>query len=99
MDIDFIADAIGKIGFPVLVCLGLFWYVLRLTKQHKEMENKIAEALATLRTEINNTMGAKIDTVCGKIDTVERVTTATISMVQENINAKKGENNGTVYHT
>lgn len=86
MDITFIADAISAIGFPVLVCVCLFWMVLKLQKQHRQSE-------AELTAEIHN-LGGKIDAVCAKIDTVERVNTATIQMAQDKLNAVNNTNGG-----
>ena len=45
MDYDIIMQAITTVGFPIVVCAALFWYIYKKDEQHhKEVE--------TLRTTI-----------------------------------------------
>lgn len=36
MDIDMIVNVIQTLGFPIAVCIALFWYVNKQTETHKE---------------------------------------------------------------
>ena len=36
VDIGTISTLVGSVGFPVALCLGLLWYLLKLQQTHKE---------------------------------------------------------------
>lgn len=36
MDYDIIINAISTLGFPIVVCAALFWYVNKQNENHKE---------------------------------------------------------------
>lgn len=36
MDPDIIIDAISTLGFPIVVCAALFWYINKQNENHKE---------------------------------------------------------------
>lgn len=69
-----IAQLIATIGFPIVACIGMGWYVKYQTdnytsevkdmqKEHKEEINKVTEALN------NNTIA--LQKLCDKIDNKE----------------------------
>lgn len=71
MDFNMIIAAIGSLGFPIIACLALGWYVKYMTdnsntrmdniqKEHKEEVTKMTEALQ------NNTLA--IQRLCDKLD-------------------------------
>lgn len=43
MDYDIIMQAITTVGFPIVVCAALFWYIYKKDEQH----HKEVEALRT----------------------------------------------------
>ena len=45
MDITAITTLITTVGFPVVVCLAMMYYVKYLNDQHKEEIDKLSEAL------------------------------------------------------
>ena len=45
MDIQSITTVITTVGFPIAVCLILFWYINKIQEQHKAETDKLAEAL------------------------------------------------------
>ena len=36
VDIGTISTLIGSVGFPVALCIGLLWYLMKLQQTHKE---------------------------------------------------------------
>ena len=42
---DRIMEIVERFGFPVLVCGALFWYLVKLEKQHKEEMDAMRIAL------------------------------------------------------
>lgn len=45
MDVQSITTVITTVGFPIAVCLILFWYINKIQEQHKAETDKLAEAL------------------------------------------------------
>ncbi len=45
MDMNVIIQAITSVGFPIVMCLMLMWYVREISSKHKEESDKFAEAL------------------------------------------------------
>lgn len=56
MDLNIIMTLVGSLGFPIVACIGLGWYVKYMTdtnrsdmtelrKEHKEEMTKMTEAL------------------------------------------------------
>lgn len=63
MDANTIVTLVGSLGFPIVCCFALFWFITKLTSQHKEEIEKLREAID------NNT---KVMTeVLGKLDSKE----------------------------
>lgn len=45
MDAQAVINAIGTVGFPIVMCLILVYIVYKMNEQHKEEMNKMNEAL------------------------------------------------------
>ena len=45
MDIPTLTTLIGSLGFPIVCCAALFWYMTKNMEQHKEEMNKMSEAI------------------------------------------------------
>ena len=71
MDINGIIQLVGSLGFPIVACIGLGWYVKYQTdlnhkevnemrKEHQDEINKVTEALQ------NNTLA--LQKLCDKLD-------------------------------
>lgn len=58
-----IIQAISTVGFPIVMCLVLLYYVYQLTSQHKEETEKFTNAL--------NTNTLVLQKLCDKLD-IER---------------------------
>lgn len=45
MDIEVITQIVTSVGFPIVACGGLFWYVNKVTDSHKEEVKAMMESL------------------------------------------------------
>lgn len=45
MDFATIVQAIGTLGFPICMCIAMFYYMTKQTETHKEEVAKMTEAL------------------------------------------------------
>lgn len=74
MDVNGIVAVISSVGFPIVACIGLGWYVkyqtdnnnkevAEMRKEHIEEINKVTDALN------NNTLA--LQKLCDKIDSKE----------------------------
>lgn len=45
MDFATIISAVSAVGFPIVMCVLLFWYIKNQDDAHKEESNKFTEAL------------------------------------------------------
>lgn len=45
MDITVILQAITTVGFPIVMCLILMWYVMKSNESHKEETKDFTDAL------------------------------------------------------
>lgn len=45
MDANTIIQLVGSLGFPIVACAALFWFMIKSNEQHKEEMNKLSEAL------------------------------------------------------
>ena len=45
MDTQAIFTAIGSLGFPIVACVGMFWYLTKTSQTHKEEMDKMSEAI------------------------------------------------------
>ena len=75
MDFNTVIAAIGSLGFPIVACLALGWYVkyqtdnnnkqiAEMQKEHKDEISKVTEALQ------NNTLA--LQRLCDKLDCEEK---------------------------
>lgn len=55
-----IIQAITSVGFPIVMCLMLMWYVREISSKHKEESDKFAEAL--------NSNTLVLQKLCDKLD-------------------------------
>lgn len=60
MDMNVIIQAITSVGFPIVMCLMLMWYVREISSKHKEESDKFAEAL--------NANTLVLQKLCDKLD-------------------------------
>lgn len=45
MDFATVISAVSAVGFPIVMCVLLFWYIKAQDDSHKEESNKFTEAL------------------------------------------------------
>lgn len=55
--IEVIIDAITRLGFPIVVACGLFWYVNKKDKQHGEEMKTLKESLDNNSSVLNELKG------------------------------------------
>ena len=52
MDFNEIIQAIGSLGFPIAMCVALFWYMIQQNQAHKEEMNALKDAVNELQIAI-----------------------------------------------
>ena len=60
MDVNVILQAITSVGFPIVMCIMLMYYIKEMTAKGKEESDKFVEALN------NNTL--VLQKLCDKLD-------------------------------
>lgn len=60
MDMNAISTAVSTLGFPIVMCGAMFWYMLKEKDSHKEEMNSVTEALN------NNTL--MLQKLCDRLD-------------------------------
>ena len=45
MEFQEILTAVSTVGFPIVMCGGLFWYMINQRESHKEEMSKMTEAI------------------------------------------------------
>lgn len=45
MDMNSITEVISNLGFPIAVCVALFWYLMKQNEAHREETEKLRQAL------------------------------------------------------
>lgn len=60
MDVGSITSAVSTLGFPIVMCGAMFWYMVKEKDAHKEEMNQVTEALN------NNTI--MIQKLCDRLD-------------------------------
>ena len=45
LDVNGITQIISNLGFPIAVCVGLFWYIVKQSEAHKEETEKLRTAI------------------------------------------------------
>ena len=44
--------AISTLGFPICMCVALFWYMIQQNKQHQDESKEMRDAINELKTAI-----------------------------------------------
>lgn len=52
MDLNVVMQAIATLGFPICMCVAMFWYINKQTEQHREESAKMVEAINRLELKI-----------------------------------------------
>lgn len=65
MDPDIIMNAISTLGFPIVVCAALFWYINKQNENHKEEINQLRETIHE-NTNILHELKELIKVIAGK---------------------------------
>lgn len=60
MDVQVLTSLIGSLGFPIVCCIVLFWYLTKTAKQHKEEMDKMSEAINN-NTNVMNQLILKLE--------------------------------------
>lgn len=72
MDINSIVTVISSVGFPIVACIGLGWYVKYQTdnnnKEVSEMRREHQEEIAKVTDALNNNTLA-LQKLCDRLDT------------------------------
>lgn len=63
MDANTIMTIVSTLGFPIVCCGALFWYVNKTQKEFTEKMEKSIEALNTSINDMNTTLATLIATV------------------------------------
>lgn len=45
MDIDFVTQLVSNVGFPVAVCIALFFYMEKQNERHQQETDKLNETV------------------------------------------------------
>lgn len=53
MDASMLVQLIGSLGFPIAACCALFWRMIKSDDEHKEVINKMSDALNNNTCAIN----------------------------------------------
>ena len=64
MDVSMVTQLIGSLGFPIVCCGALFWYMLKEKDAHKEEMNELRKSVEANTTAINSLcqhLGGKIN--------------------------------------
>lgn len=46
MESEAIIQLIGSLGFPIAMCILIFWYLMKETEAHKEEVNMLRDVIA-----------------------------------------------------
>lgn len=60
MDIQTATTLIGSLGFPIVMCLMLFWYMKEQLEDHKQETNALKDAINDLKLAIT-TLTERLD--------------------------------------
>lgn len=52
MDYNYIVQAIGSVGFPIVACVRLFWMINTTMKEFAASIDRLNESILTLTTKI-----------------------------------------------
>lgn len=60
MDTNAISTLVGSLGFPIVMCILLFWYMREQLADHKEETNALKDAINELKLAIT-TLTERLD--------------------------------------
>lgn len=69
MDINALAPLITSVGFPIVACVGMFWYLTKVMEKRDEKMDKTIEELTKVVNENNKLISIfaeKVDMLAGK---------------------------------
>lgn len=52
MDANAIISLVGTLGFPIVMCGALFWYMIKQNEQHSTESNEMRDAINELKLAI-----------------------------------------------
>ena len=52
MDVSNLSTLISTVGFPVVMCGALLWYLMKVTEQHADESKEMREAINALQVAI-----------------------------------------------
>ena len=52
MELADILQAVSTVGFPIVMCGGLFWYMIKQNESHREETNALKDAISKLEIAI-----------------------------------------------
>jgi hypothetical protein len=65
MDTAMVTQIIGSLGFPIVACIGLGWYLVKVQKQNNDTISKMSDALNNNTIALTK-LAEKIDASEGK---------------------------------
>lgn len=54
MDVTMVTQLIGSLGFPIVCCAALFWYLVKEKDAHKEEMDELRKSVDANTTAINS---------------------------------------------
>lgn len=54
MDVTMVTQLIGSLGFPIVCCVALFWYLVKEKDAHKEEMAELRKSVEANTTAINS---------------------------------------------
>lgn len=54
MGVSEITQLVGSLGFPIVACSALFWYMNKQRESHKEEMDSMKSAVAGMQTAVEN---------------------------------------------
>ena len=52
MGIEEVMQAVATLGFPICMCIAMFWYINKQTESHKAETEKMVSAIQSLELKI-----------------------------------------------
>lgn len=90
MEIDVITNLITTLGFPIAVCLLLFWYVWQVYKKSEKREDELRAEIrenqeANRETiKVLSTYAEKLDVIQNDVEEIKKDITVTSSKAAQN---------------
>ena len=53
MDVGTVTQLVGSLGFPIVCCVALFWYLVKEKDAHKEEMEELRKSIEANTTAIN----------------------------------------------